>query len=244
VRLNAVPPQPPESSSDSTSAPASSSRTSIRPAEAGPSQPPPSGIAGTILGEPEAARSSTPTSPSMNTNNTPIELEAVVSCTSDGLVVILRRARPLIPGTVSDPLRTGQAVAPTQPIHYPRGTFAAPWAPEPVFIPDQPRPAQPGWYHGMHPQYVQPMPVPSGPSPQDFMNSIREVAVFAWGLVGINGNLAEYGRGDPVGHSQPPEGFPVWEPHTIDSGNVTQTTSPDPFGQSGPGAGRDGFARG
>lgn len=208
--------------SRSGSNPTNSTESSNRASRSGPSQP------------------SVPTSPSSEGINTPIELEAVVSCTSDGLVVILRRARPLMPGTIPEQNRMQHNVPAPVPHQYPRGIFAAPWAPEPVFIPAQPRPAQPGWYHGMHPQYVQPMPPPSGPSPQDFMNSIREVAVFAWALVGINGNLANYGRGHPGGESQPPGGFPVWDPEykqTIDSGNVTQTgtgatTSPDPFGQA------------
>jgi hypothetical protein len=209
-----------------------------------------------IFNQRNPMHSSNPPSPSSTASNEPLELEAVVSCTSDGLVVILRRARPLIPGSIPDQLHSGYGVLAQQPHHYPCGVFAAPWAPEPVFIPDQPRPTQRGWYHGMHPQYVQPMrAVPTGPSPQDFMNSIREVAVFAWALVGINGNLAEYGRGRPGGESQPFSGFPIWDPnyasdqHAIDSGKVTQTrtpatTTPNPFVQIGPRAGRHSIARG
>jgi hypothetical protein len=52
------------------------------------------------------------------------ELEAVVSCTSDGLVVVLRRARPPIP----DPQPT---VAPAT-INYENGLFAAPWGYRPI----------------------------------------------------------------------------------------------------------------
>jgi hypothetical protein len=52
------------------------------------------------------------------------ELEAVVSCTSDGLVVVLRRARPPIP----DPH------APVMPaaLNYENGLFAAPWGLQPI----------------------------------------------------------------------------------------------------------------
>jgi len=52
------------------------------------------------------------------------ELEAVVSCTSDGLVVVLRRARPPIP----DP---EPPVPPPPPFNYENGLFAAPWGVQP-----------------------------------------------------------------------------------------------------------------
>lgn len=45
------------------------------------------------------------------------------------------------------------------------------------------------------------------------MASIREVAVFAWALTGINGSLERYTRGTPSGESQPPGGFPIWDPN-------------------------------
>ncbi|RYO83735.1 hypothetical protein DL764_009430 [Monosporascus ibericus] len=55
--------------------------------------------------------------------NPSIELEAVVSCTSDGLVVVLRKARPPIPA----------AHPPLLPVdYYENGLFAAPWSEEPV----------------------------------------------------------------------------------------------------------------
>jgi hypothetical protein len=43
------------------------------------------------------------------------------------------------------------------------------------------------------------------------MQSIRDVAVFAWALTGINGTLEAFAHGKPAGESQPPDGFPVWE---------------------------------
>ncbi|EZF92432.1 hypothetical protein H113_06715 [Trichophyton rubrum MR1459] len=42
-------------------------------------------------------------SPPFSPHPAPIELEAIVSCSSDGLVVIIRRARPPIPGSVKYP---------------------------------------------------------------------------------------------------------------------------------------------
>ncbi|KAE8447749.1 hypothetical protein EG329_010143 [Mollisiaceae sp. DMI_Dod_QoI] len=124
------------------------------------------------------------------------EIEAVVSCTSDGLVVILRHARPIIPSL------------PQVPQHA-NGFFAAPWGANPIrphiYQPNRQFPFQ----HGLQaPQ------LPAGGPPQDeFMNAIREVAVFAWSLVGINGNIASYGHGIPRGEAQPPNGLPVWDPY-------------------------------
>ncbi|KAF3939098.1 hypothetical protein ABW19_dt0210456 [Dactylella cylindrospora] len=84
----------------------------------------------------------------------PTEVEAVVSCTSDGLVVILRAARPLIP----------------KPLHeMPGGVFASPWAPVPL---------------------VPPAEAVSDKAREDnFMEAIREVAVFAWSLRQLGGEV-------------------------------------------------------
>ncbi|KAL8769729.1 MAG: hypothetical protein Q9209_004345 [Squamulea sp. 1 TL-2023] len=142
-----------------------------------------------------------------------IELEAVVSCASDGLVVVLRKARPTIP-QISGPA--------AQPVEHPyrNGLFASPWATEPHVPPPPQRPL-----YAQHNLYqpdaafqstavqagvptMQPMHGPA--TSADFMNTIREVAVFAWALTGINGSLSQYSRGKPCGESQPPEGMPVW----------------------------------
>jgi hypothetical protein len=72
-----------------------------------------------------------------------IEVEAVVSCTSDGLVVIVRKAR--------GPLPSAAPVA------------AAPWARAPLPAPEH-----------------------------DFMESIRKMAVFAWSLRSINGDIMQH----------------------------------------------------
>ena len=152
----------------------------------------------------------TPRRPNEHTarSRNPIELEAVVSCTSDGLVVCLRRAKPATNmAPVNQPSQTA----------YENGLFAVPWSPEPILPPLSQRP-----------QYVQssgiqactgapqplPAPVshPAGPSNNDFMNSIRDIAVFAWALNGINGSLAAYSRGIPRGEAQPAAGLPIWQP--------------------------------
>ena len=91
---------------------------------------------------------------------------------------------------------------------HPAGIFAAPWgvnAIRPHVY--EPNPDVP-FHHGPD----APLAPPSGPRMDDFMTSIKEVAVFAWSLAGINGNMAAYGRGNPRGESQP-EYLPVLDPY-------------------------------
>lgn len=141
-----------------------------------------------------------------------IELEAVVSCTSDGLVVILRRARPAIP-----PAHPPLAFSPWE---FENGLFAAPWAQQPV------RPHVPPeiLYTFQAPLLPQYMPLrdnikaAGGPPIDHLMTSIRDVAVFAWALVGINGKLASYSHGHARGEAAPPEGLPIWDPNAVNTG--------------------------
>jgi hypothetical protein len=133
-----------------------------------------------------------------------VELEAVVSCTSDGLVVILRGARPFVPSSVRAAPRVAEP-------HYANGLFASPWATEPVM-------PQPQASHS--PMSVDPVEAmaegqwagPGVPSQEHFMRTIRDAAVFAWALTGINGSLAHYSRGAPTAGAQPYGGLPVWQP--------------------------------
>ncbi|KAI9663030.1 MAG: hypothetical protein M1821_008078 [Bathelium mastoideum] len=176
-----------------------------------------------IFGEPIRAQSSASSQNGSPEQREPIELEAVVSCTSDGLVVCLRRARPVIPHPLHRP---GQ---PT----YTNGLFAAPWAAEPIIpglqiqqpfnnpfaqqhapdirVPHQIPQQQQAQYQNAYANAPTSLKM-GGPSPQDFMSSIRDTAIFAWALTGINGSLAEFGRGKPQGEAQPPDGFPIWHP--------------------------------
>ncbi|KAI3400697.1 hypothetical protein diail_2409 [Diaporthe ilicicola] len=134
-----------------------------------------------------------------------VELEAVVSCTSDGLVVVLRRARPAIP-----PAHPPLAL----PWDFENGLFAAPWAPQPVrpYVPPE------MLYTFRPPLMPQYMPLQDhvrdagGPPHDQLMHSIREVGVFAWGLCGINGNLHAFSHGRPMDEAVPPDGLPVWDP--------------------------------
>lgn len=143
-----------------------------------------------------------------------VELEAVISCTSDGLVVVLRRARALVP-------QIPQSSRVPAERSYTNGCFASPWATEPI-LPSVDR-RQYAYPNNLEPGHVPGIPewptvaradtAPmTGPAEADFMNSIREVAVFAWSLTGINGSLAQYGRGRPTGQSLPPGGLPIWKP--------------------------------
>lgn len=200
----------------------STSRTSSGDESLTPNQTP----AGVFEGGPRnASRSlhtSPPTSPdsaaslsSRQHNSRSVELEAIVSCTSDGLVVCLRRARPVVPTGAQQP-------AVHQPSHS-SGIFAAPWASKPIFHPERPnhenwplhqRTTRPSSMPGSYPlppnDYV---PPPQGPAAEDLFNSIRDTAIFAWALTGINGSLADYARNPKfaAGESQPPDGLSVWE---------------------------------
>jgi hypothetical protein len=137
------------------------------------------------------ASSTSPTDP-VRLNPERIEVEAVVSCSSDGLVVIIRRARPLIP----------QAADATEPVNYDHGVFAAPWALEPI-----------GAGRALDRVAPDAAVAPGselGPSP--VMSAIRDVAAFAWSLIGINGAMVDLAHGKPSGEAQPPGGLPIWDP--------------------------------
>ena len=158
----------------------------------------------------------------------PIELEAVISCTSDGLVVCLRRARPMIP----HPLQR-----PSKPV-YQNGLFAAPWAKHPI-IPGLDSRARAGFNSGFAPALGpqagrHPTASPARASDNsEFMNAIRDQAIFAWGVTGINGALAEYGQGKPLGESLPLDGLPIWandSKHLVEDGRDPQSV---PNGHNG-----------
>ncbi|KAK5696245.1 hypothetical protein LTR17_024380 [Elasticomyces elasticus] len=159
--------------------------------------------ASSLEGSPERERAPTP--PPVQAD--PIELEAVISCTSDGLVVCLRKARPMIPHPTSRPSR---------PV-YENGLFAAPWAAEPILPPLDARPGAGfagAFAPSLGPQGSRGSPVRAQagkPAEQhDFMAAIRDQAVFAWALTGINGSLADMAQGKARGESTPAGGFPVW----------------------------------
>lgn len=139
----------------------------------------------------------------------PIEIEAVISCTSDGLVVCMRKARPMIPHPTHRP---------SKPV-YQNGLFAAPWATEPILPPLESRPGAGfgtsfapslGPHGAQHTSILPSRAVAAATDQSGFMSAIRDQAIFAWALTGINGSLAEFGKGKPLGESLPQDGLPVW----------------------------------
>ncbi|KAL1582465.1 hypothetical protein WHR41_08855 [Cladosporium halotolerans] len=170
-----------------------------------------------IFGESRESRSSassipsspeTPRTAPTRATNDPIELEAVISCTSDGLVVCLRKARPAVPR---------QTQPATRPVHEP-GMFAAPWASQPVLPPLEVRAGSGGLGTSFAPS-LGPMgarhdsaspPRAHSVDHHDFMSAIRDQAVFAWALTGINGALGDFAKGKPRGDATPADGFAVW----------------------------------
>ena len=111
-----------------------------------------------------------------------LELEAVVSCTSDGLIVVLRKSRPPIPGlkppernmdfanedVVSSASSSGQRPASSQGLSDETG---------PYMLPQQ------------GPQ------APEAPSYEQLMKSVHDFATLAWGLAGIMGNAVSHNPG-------------------------------------------------
>ena len=128
----------------------------------------------------------------------PIEVEAVVSCTSDGLVIIVRSAQAL----------PERGISPPAPLDRESGFFVSPWAPAPIV----PESAINNVPEAFGPNTASVSSEPSGPTTTDFMKSIREVAVFAWSLTGINGSLHQFSKGMPQGEAEPPDGIPIWDP--------------------------------
>ncbi|OKL57269.1 hypothetical protein UA08_07585 [Talaromyces atroroseus] len=153
-------------------------------------------------------------------HQSPVEVEAVVSCTSDGLVVILRRARPSIPQQAT---LTSTSVR----VNHSPGLFASPWAVQPIL------PPQTVWNSQGYPTYnfsatttttttttflqsSNTLPNSNhsyngGPNPQELFETIRDVAVFVWGIIGINGSLEQYRKGQPSGDAIP-DGIDLWDP--------------------------------
>ena len=144
-----------------------------------------------IFDRPATQRSSSSATPPEDPS---LEIEAVISCSSDGLVLVLRRARPFVPHTLGA----------TETPYYANGLFATPWATEPVQAPVPQEAAVASTARTAFP----------GASSEEagFMAAIRDVAVFAWGLTGINGSLMEHARGTPGAEAVPPDGLPVWDP--------------------------------
>jgi hypothetical protein len=105
------------------------------------------------------------------------EVECLLSASSDGLIVVIRRAPPI------------EGLAPNV---RPPGIFASPWATSPL-PPYSMTPPPPSLVEPSPPiarEIPENIPTLPGPSDQDVMNSIRDVSVFAWSIASLNDNVS------------------------------------------------------
>jgi hypothetical protein len=109
-------------------------------------------------------------------SNDRYEVECLLSASSDGLIVVVRRA----PGL--------EGVTPTA---RPPGIFASPWATTPLppmaFAPPPPSPIE----RIAEPHVVENIPATPGPSGQQVMQSIRDVSVFVWSIALLNSSVSQ-----------------------------------------------------
>lgn len=183
----------------------------------------------------QTSRSSASSVPSVNAqrrsngsprNQQPIDaimVEAVVSCSSDGMVVILRRVHDdELAAPQPESAQNGYGHRVQQAQQQPRqgmralqheSIFAAPWGAQPIVPGYQPERALAIEQNYMpHLQALEAhAAATNGPQNPQFMQTIREVAVFAWAVAGINGNIARHAHGLAQGPAVPPNGFPVWD---------------------------------
>jgi len=106
------------------------------------------------------------------------EVECLVSASSDGLIVVVRRAPPI------------EGLAP----HVrPPGVFASPWASSPLApYTMTPPPPSPVDAQSQFDEAVQEnIPHIPGPTNQEVMNSIRDVTVFAWSISMLNDDVSQ-----------------------------------------------------
>lgn len=157
-------------------------------------------------------------SPPQQQDVEPIMVEAVVSCSSDGMVVIIRRVHPDeldVPQQEPAPNAFAQPAQQQQPqsVMQQQSLFAAPWGVQPIVPGYQPEQAIAiGKEFQPHLVALEAHAhATGGPYNPQFMQTIRDVAVFAWAVAGINGNLANHATGTPHGQALPPHGLPVWD---------------------------------
>ena len=108
--------------------------------------------------------------------NDQLEVECLVSSSSDGLVVVVRRAQPLEEHAL---------------MRRPRGIFASPWATSPL-APYSMTPPPPPPVSDIHDQHiVENISSLPGPSDQEVMDSIRDVSVFVWSIAMLNDDVSQ-----------------------------------------------------
>ncbi|ORY83682.1 hypothetical protein BCR37DRAFT_378647 [Protomyces lactucae-debilis] len=111
-----------------------------------------------------------------------VDVEAVISCTSDGIILVLRRASTALPARP------------------PKGLFAVPWSTVPLY-PAPPRPS-----HMMYETEGVPADdIAAGSREnQHALGVIQDVAVLVWGLQINEEMVARLARGTPVGDGARP----------------------------------------
>lgn len=104
------------------------------------------------------------------------EVECLVSASSDGLIVVVRRAPPI----------EGQL-----PHVRPPGVFASPWATSPLApYTMTPPPSSPIETSSPTREVPEAIPALPGPSNLAVMNSIRDVSVFVWSIAMLNDDVS------------------------------------------------------
>jgi hypothetical protein len=129
-----------------------------------------------------------------------LEVECLISASSDGLIVVIRRAPPL----------EGHA-----PNVRPPGIFASPWSPSPwppfAMVPPPPPTVRthvppvgerieniPSFPRPPENTVLETAPVEPGPSGRDVMDSIRDVSVFVWSIARLNEGVSERNSSNSV----------------------------------------------
>jgi hypothetical protein len=106
------------------------------------------------------------------------EIEAVISCSSDGLTAVLRHARPSIPQLVQ---QTGHPV-------YANGLIASPWATTSSLSP-----SKTGYLHSaVTTTKNSTADIPGGPGQEELMNAIRDAVALARAGVGADASRKRY----------------------------------------------------
>lgn len=131
---------------------------------------------------PDRNPQSTSGRPTSADGDRPIEIEAVVSCSSDVLLVVLRRARPPIPQSIP---HDGHPVYANTLL-----------TPPPSTNPTVPQESSYGYSQSGSLSSTPTATTPSGgPEPREFMETVRDVAELTGGIIGMNGSLEKLGRG-------------------------------------------------
>jgi hypothetical protein len=119
-----------------------------------------------------------------------LEVECLVSSSSDGLIVVVRCAPPL----------EGHPF-----LARPPGIFASPWATAPLAPYSMTPPPRPPVTDLRNDSVVENIPSLPGPSNQEVMESIRDVSVFVWSIAMLNDDVSQNNASNLVDGEMYPE---------------------------------------